>query len=97
MRDLEYLKQKREQVLEAIKPICEAFKIKDYDYIVSEESPSEILRIEETKIYCSHNSISAVVDELIGWMFVCRYCRNRYIGAYKIQTLNRVKEYWIKE
>ncbi len=91
------LEQKREEVLKAIKPICEAFKIKDYDYIVSETGQMETLRICNTKIGCTSNSISAVIDELIGYIFVSIYCRNRYIGAYKTQTLNRVMEYWIKE
>ena len=94
MNDIEYLKEKREKVLKAIKPICEAFGISDYDYIVNDSPPSELLRIYDTKIGCCSNSISAITDELIGWIFVEIYCRNRYIGAFKTQTLNVVKQYW---
>lgn len=30
-------KTKKERVLEVIKPICEVFEIKDYDYIMNDE------------------------------------------------------------
>lgn len=90
------LQTKRRRVLEAIDPICSVFGIKDYDYIVSKNGQREILRIYDVKIACSGNSIDAVVDELIGYIFVKRYCKNRYIGAFKTQTLNRIKAYWIK-
>ena len=33
-----YLQSKREEVLNLIKPICNAFSIKDYDYIIEEDS-----------------------------------------------------------
>lgn len=96
MRDLEYLKKKRVEVLDAIKPICDAFGITDYDYEVKESGQTELLRIKNTKIGCSCNSISAIVDELIGYIFVTRWCRNRYLGTFKTQTLNVIREYWIK-
>lgn len=88
----EYLAKKRLEVLEAIKPICEAFKIADYDYEV--EGSRERLRIYDTRIGCSCNSIKAVIDELVGYIFVCRF-RERCLGAFKAQTFNRIKEYWI--
>lgn len=37
MEEFEYLQKKRLQVLEEIKPICDAFNIKDYDYIVQKK------------------------------------------------------------
>lgn len=92
----EDLRKKRRDVLEAITPICSMFKIDDYDYIVSETGQKEILRIYDTQIACSCNSIDAVIDELIGWLFVKRYCKNRYIGAFETQTLNQVRRYWLK-
>jgi len=95
--DFEYLKSKRLEVLEAIKPICEAFKITEYDYLVSETSPTEMLKIYDTKIGCASNSTSAIIDELIGWIFVKIYCRKRYIGAFQTQTLNVIKKYWKSE
>lgn len=96
MRELEYLKKKRVEVLDAIKPICDVFGITDYDYEVKESGQTELLRIKNTKIGCSCNSISAIVEELIGYIFVTRWCRNRYLGAFKTQTLNVIREYWIK-
>lgn len=95
MIDIEYLKQKRIEVLEAIKPICEAFKIKDYDYIIQETGQTETLRIYDTKIGCSFNSVEAIIEELIGWIFVEIYCKERYIGAFRTQTLSAIKKDWL--
>lgn len=92
----EALNKKRRDVLEAIAPICAAFKIDDYDYIVSETGQHETLRIYDTRIGCSCNSIDAVIDELIGYLFVKRFCKNRYIGAFQTQALNQVRRYWLK-
>lgn len=91
------LNDKRIEVLETIAPICEAFNIKDYDYIVKESGQREILRIGEIKIGCTSNSISAVVDELIGYIFITRWCRNRSLGAFKTQVKNQIMRYWIEE
>lgn len=87
--------KKRDEVLAAITPICNAFGINDFDYINTDEK--ERLRIYDLEIGCSCNSVSAVVDELIGYIFVVRWCRNRYLGAFKTQTLNVIKQYWIKD
>lgn len=92
----EDLNKKRRDVLEAIAPICAAFEIDDYDYIVSETGQRETLRIYNTRIGCSENSINAVIDELIGWLFVKRFCKNRSIGVFETQTLNQVRRYWLK-
>ena len=89
-------KNKREKVMSAIAPICEAFGISDYDYIVQEFGQRETLRLYGTMIGCTDNSVDAVIDEIIGWLFANRYCKNRYIGSFKTQTLNVVKQYWIK-
>lgn len=93
MANQEYLEQKRIEILEKIKPICEAFKITDYDYHV--EKGIERLRIYETYIGCSLNSIDAVIDELVGYIFVKRWTRNRHLGAFQTQILNVIKRYWI--
>lgn len=90
----EDLNQKRHDVLEAIAPICSAFKIDDYDYIVSETGQSETLRIYDTHIGCSCNSIEAIIDELIGYLFVKRYCRHRSIGAFQPRMINEIRRYW---
>ena len=44
------------------------------------------------KIGCSCNSISAVIDEIMDTYLILQWS----IGAFKAQTLNRVKN-WIKE
>ena len=94
-KEFEYLKQKKVEVLEAIKPICEAFNIKEYDYLISDTGQRETLVLNGQKIGCSCNSISAIVDEVIGYIFINRYCRNRYIGAFSTQTKNVIKRYWL--
>jgi len=88
---------KRTQVLAALTPICEAFGIKDFDYIVISENHAERLKLNNVLIGCASNSVSAVVDELIGYLFVTRFCKNKYIGAFKTQTLNAVRGNWIKQ
>jgi len=93
MERIERLEAKRIEVLEAIKPICEAFKIEDYDYEVKESGQREALRIGETRIGCSCNSISAVIEELVGYIFIMKW-RQRYMGAFSIQTKNVIKRYW---
>ena len=89
--------EKREQVLNAIKPICEAFKIDDYDYVIDYEKGIERLRIYDTEIGRSCNSVSAIIDELVGYIFVNRWTRNRHLGAFQTQVLNVIKRYWIKK
>lgn len=94
---MEYLERKRAEVLQELKPICDAFGIRDYDYIVQDKAPTEVLSIGGTKVGCSHNSISAVIDELIGYIFITRWCRNRSLGTFSTQAKNQIKRYWIKE
>jgi hypothetical protein len=95
--DFEYLKVKRIKVLEVIKPICDAFRISNYDYEISETGQREILRINSTQIGCSCNSTSAIVNELIGYIFITRWCRSRYLGAFSTQVKNVIKQYWVDE
>jgi hypothetical protein len=93
MHDEKYYSDKKAEVMQAITPICQVFGIKDFDYIFNEKQ--ERLKLNDTLIGCSYNSVSEVVDELIGYIFVKRYCRNRWIGAFKTQTLNVIKQYWL--
>ena len=86
---------KRQQVLEAIKPICDAFGIKEYDYLIDEKNGIESLIVNGVKIGCSCNSVMATIDELVGYIFVQRWTRNRSLGAFQTQTLNVIKRYWI--
>ena len=95
MKDMEYLKEKRIKVLKAIKPICDVFEISDYDYIIKESGQTETLRIYDVKIGCSCNSIDAVKNELIGFVFLRTFARDRSLGAFDTQTRNVIKRYWI--
>ena len=65
---------RRAEVLKAITPICEAHGIKDFDYIVVSENHIERLKLNNTYIGCACNSMSAIVDEIIGYLFVKRFC-----------------------
>lgn len=93
---LEILEEKRLEVLKAIKPICDVFGIKDYDYEVSDKGQSETLRLNQTRICCSCNSIFAIQQELTGYIFVNTW-KGRSLGAFENQTKNVIKRYWIKE
>lgn len=92
----ERLIKKRLDVLAEIKPICEVFGIGDYDYLII-DGFSERLRIYDTQIGCTSNSISAVVDELIGYIFITKWCSNRSLGAFSKQAQNAIKRHWIEQ
>lgn len=71
----EYYEGKRNKVLATIKPICNAFGIKDYDYICNLDK--EKLVVEGEKIDCSGNSIGAIVTELINYIWENTYAAKR--------------------
>lgn len=96
MLDMKYLEEKRLKVLEEIKPICEAFAITNYDYEINDGIYTEVLRLNNTKINCSINSISAIIDEVIGYLFINYYCKNRSLGEFETQVKNRITRAWIK-
>ena len=92
-------KDRKEQVLSAVLPICEAYKniVKiDCDYIIDPLLGSEFLKVNGVLIACSGNSIGAIVDELTGYIFVKTFCKNRWMGAFEPQMVSRIKEYWVK-
>lgn len=92
-----YLQKKHAEVLSEIDPICKAFGLDDVEYIIDPDNGTQTLRIGSTKIGCTGNSVSATVDELIAYIFVNRYCKNRDLGAFHRQTINHIKRYWISE
>ena len=97
MRDKEemkYLQEKRLEILKAIKPICDAFGIKDYDYIVKETGIAETLRIYDTYIGCTFDSEFAVVNELIQFLVINR---NIYLGRFAPQTSRTLSRNWLSE
>ena len=86
-----YLKRKRLEVLEEIKPICEAFNI-EHDYVIGKYSTfSETLILNGQEIACSMNSISAVKEEVIGYIFIKHYDRWWH---FKPHTKKFIKQYW---
>lgn len=95
--DYSYLNEKREKALARVKPICDVFGIKDYDYEIDMVKGSEWLVVSGQKIGCSGNSETAIVDELIGYIFIKRWCRNRSLGAFSKQSQNVIKRYWIRQ
>lgn len=91
MTNKEYLEKKRLEILEYIKPICEAFNI-EYDYVIGKYGDfSETLILNGQEIGCSMNSIFAVKEEVIGYIFVKNYNRWWY---HKPHALKAIKSYW---
>lgn len=74
----------------------EVFGIDDYDYIVSDKGQTETLRIGTTKIGFSCNSIYAVVQELVDYLFIC-YFKERSLGHFKTQVFNQIKCFWLEK
>lgn len=91
---LNYLKNKRIEILNLIKPICESFSIKEYDYVIDEDTLSETLVLNGQIIGCSSNSMSATVEELVGYIFIKIYCKERY-WYHKPQTINAITKFWL--
>ena len=89
----DYLIKKRLEVLETIKPMCEAFRIRDYDYVITEDN-NEMLSLYENYICCDCNSIRAVEMELVGYLFICYY--REMCFPFKTQLTNYIKRYWRK-
>lgn len=90
----EYLKEKRIKVLETIKPICKAFKIIDYDYIVDGKIYRETLKLNNTYIGCTMNSIEATVNEILKYLVIKR---NISLGAFQNQTTHYLTRHWRKD
>lgn len=88
---LKPLKQVRDEVLKTIKPICKVFGICDYDYIVG--YAHEFLRIGNVKINCTFNSSDAILNELIGYLFVKYYASMNYTGN-SDEVIEIIKSKW---
>lgn len=91
MANYKYLISKREEILKTIKPMCDAFGITNYDYIVGADSYSETLKLDDTLINCSCDSIEAVINELIRYIVITR---DIYLGAFDTQTKHYIKSHW---
>ena len=71
----EYYDGKRNKVIATIKPICDAFGIKDYNYVC--DLHKEMLVVEGEMIDCFRNSIGAIVMELINYIWINTYAARR--------------------
>lgn len=91
-RAADYHEKKRETVLETIKPICEAFGITDYDYIINDNQ--ERLVVEGQAIGCACNSIGATVNELINYIWLKSGCVDK-VHNFKKAVVNELKRYWL--
>lgn len=92
-RLIDELNTKRTEVMKEIKPICEAFNL-EYDYIVKETGQTETLVLDGQKIGCSMNSIYAIKNEIIGYIFAKIYCRDNW-WHFQPHTLKYIKKYWL--
>ena len=81
--------------MKEIRPIYRNFNI-FCDYIINSEDYSEKLLLDNTLIGCTGNNIQAIKEELIGYIFIHYYCKNRW-WTHKPQTMNAIKKYWDKE
>ena len=94
-----YYKLKRETVLNTIKPICDAFGIVDYDYVIELDREGlplkEQLYVEGQSINCFGNSIGAVVKELINFVWISSGICDR-LCHFREQTLNQLKTSWLR-
>lgn len=94
----EYMKNKREKVLEVLKPICEAFGIHDYDYAIRYLPTSEgkyaleTFIIEGQGIACTGNSIGETLMELIGYIYINF---NETYNPSEVITDNTIKRWWL--
>ncbi len=65
-----YLKEKRMRVLATIKPILKPYGITRVDYVIDDKTYQETLVIENTRIGCTCNSMEAILQEVIGYLFI---------------------------
>ncbi len=96
INSVEYFNNKRNTVLETIKPICEAVGITDYDYEIEVKKLSETLVVEGTRIGCTCNSIGATVRELIVYIFIGCGGADK-IHNFRKPVLNDLMRCWKKE
>lgn len=92
-KDIEYLKEKKARILKEIKPLCNYFGIK-YDYVVDYDRHNETLILNGQEIGCTCNSINSVIDEVVLYVVVTRVAKNRWLGAFHRQTVNKMKQHW---
>lgn len=95
----QYLQEKRIEVLKTVKPILEPFDITEVDYVIDENTKQEILVIDDTKIGCTCNSIEAILQEVVGYLFIKTWVPPRILVSdpYVDHCVEVITHYWIKE
>ena len=93
---------RRNAILEKIKPLLDLFEIEEYDYEIIENSPdgyntTEYLIINGQKINCDFCTIESIFYEAFGYLIVNRYCYRKDFGRFTTQVKNIVKTRWAKE
>lgn len=81
---------KRQKVLEELKPIANSLGIK-IDYVIEEHR--EYLVCNNQKICTNGTSIYGIRQEFFGYVFLCEWY-DRSLGAFDKQTRNHIKQYW---
>jgi len=96
-----FSEERHNEVISAIKPLCDLYKIK-YEHIVnrSKENPEylddEYIKLNDTLICITFDSALAIESEVLGYVFIYRWCRYRSLGAFDIQSKNVIKRNWKK-
>lgn len=92
-----YLKAKRERIMEIITPICDACNIRDYDYVV-DDNLDEWLVLDGTRICCTATSVEYIIPELYGYMFIKNWKRpwRGALGEHQDDVLNEITLFWKK-
>ena len=95
----QYLQEKRVEVLKTVKPILEPFDIAEVDYVIDENTKQETLVIDDTKIGCTCNSIEAILQEVVGYLFIKTWVPPRILVSdpYVDHCVEVITKYWIKE
>ena len=85
----QYLQEKR----------VEPFDITEVDYVIDEKTYQETLVIDDTKIGCTCNSIEAILQEVVGYLFIKTWVPPRILVSdpYVDHCVEVITHYWIKE
>lgn len=89
------LEKKRNSVLKVIAPLMSYFQITNYDYKIAHTR--ETLVIEGTCIECALNSIGAILNELVNYIWIKTYAEDFYLGEHSEDLLHILKSSWSME
>ena len=95
----QYLEKKRMKVLNTIIPVLKPFGITKVDYVIDEKTYQETLVIDDIKIGCTCNSIEAILQEVVGYLFIKTWVPPRILVSdpYVDHCVEVITHYWIKE